>query len=141
MGIRPSPYQAVKGALVVKRLTLGDPGDVKNVFQWDQLDLNLPGNAQYSPGEPWVLKQRLDGLIAVDVHSYVDDERVTAPTKELAWHGSSKLAKLRAYVGLQDAARKRRQPSQEPASWAGVVVHSRPGEPVYKLITQPGALG
>jgi hypothetical protein len=50
MGIRPSPYQAVQGALVVKRLALGDPRDNDNVFQWQWLDLNLPGNETYSPG-------------------------------------------------------------------------------------------
>jgi hypothetical protein len=59
-----------------------------------------------------------------------------APTQELAWEGCSKLAKLRAHLGLQDAARKHQEPSQEPGAWAGVVVHSKPGEPVYKLITQ-----
>ena len=32
MGLRPSPYQAVQGGLVVKRLALGDPVDPTNVF-------------------------------------------------------------------------------------------------------------
>jgi hypothetical protein len=136
MGIRPSPYQAVQGALIVKRLALGAPADTDNVFQWEKLDCNLPGDHGYRTGDPWISKRRRDGQIAADIHSYVDDERVTAPTRELAWAGSSKLAKLRAFLGLQDAARKRREPSQEPGPWAGVVVHSRPGEPVYKLITQ-----
>jgi hypothetical protein len=99
MGVRPSPYhQAVQGALVVKPLALGDPADTTNVFQWDRLDLNLPGSNIYSLGEPWVSKHRSDRLIAVDVHSYMDDERVTAPTQELAWQGSSKLTKLRAHL-------------------------------------------
>jgi hypothetical protein len=79
----------------------------------------------------------LDGQIAADIHSYVDDEHVTAPTRELAWAGSSKLAKLQAYLELQDVARKRHKLSQEPGPWAGVVVHSSwPSELVYKLITQ-----
>jgi hypothetical protein len=90
----------------------------------------------YRTGSPWISKRRSDGRIAVDVHSYVDDERVTGPTSELTWAGSSKLAKLRAHLGLQDAARKRREPSQAPGPWAGVVTHSNSGEPIYKLVTQ-----
>lgn len=136
MGLRPSPYQSVQGALVTKRIALGDPEDEHNVFRWKTLLLNLPGNLDYTPGAPWVSKRRRDGRLAADIHSYVDDERVTGPTQEETWLGSSKLAKLRAYLGLQDAARKRREPSQEPGPWAGVVAHSKPGEPVYKLVTQ-----
>jgi hypothetical protein len=136
MGLKPSPYQAVQGALVAKRIALGDPSSANNVFQWSHLDLNLPGSPSYRTGAPWISKRRADGSIAVDVHSYVDDERVTGPTSELTWAGSSKLAKLRAHLGLQDAARKRREPSREPGPWAGVVAHSKAGEPVYKLVTQ-----
>jgi hypothetical protein len=106
MGLRPSPYQAVQGGLVVKRLALGDPVDPTNVFQWARLELNLPGSPSYSPWLPWISKRRLDGAIAVDAHSYVDDEYTTAPTKELAWEASSELTKIRSYLGLQDAARK-----------------------------------
>lgn len=136
MGLRPSPYQAVQGALVAKRLALGDPKDESNVFQWSYLELNLPGSETYCTGSPWISKRREDRRIAVDVHSYVDDERVTGPTSELAWSGSSKLAKMRSFLGLQDAARKRNEPSQEPGHWAGVVAHSKTGEPIYKLVTQ-----
>jgi hypothetical protein len=135
MGLKPSPYQAVQGALVAKRVALGDPASVTNVFQWDHLELNLPGNPDYQTGIPWISKRRTDGSIAVDVHSYVDDERVTGPTSERTWAGSSKLAKLHVHFGLQDAAQKRREPSWEPGPWAEVVAHSKVGEPVYKLVT------
>jgi hypothetical protein len=33
-------------------------------------------------------------------------------------------------------ARKHCEPSQEPGPWAGVVAHSQPKEPIYKLVTQ-----
>jgi hypothetical protein len=112
MGLRPSPYQAVQGALVAKRLALGNPDDERNLYQWSLVDVNLPGDRDYRPGSPWISKWRSDGRIAVDVHSYVDDERVTGPT-ELTWAGSSKVAKLRAFV-----------------------THSNPGELIYKLVTQ-----
>lgn len=57
MGIRPSPYQAVQGALIFKRLALGIPMDGKNVFQGEKLDLNLPGDSGYRTGAPWISKQ------------------------------------------------------------------------------------
>ena len=44
MGLRPSPYQSVQGCLVAKQLALGDPADGGNVFQWDRVELNLPGH-------------------------------------------------------------------------------------------------
>ena len=37
---------------------------------------------------------------------------------------SSKMAKGLAFLGLQDAARKRRMPSQIPGAWAGATVSS-----------------
>jgi hypothetical protein len=64
------------------------------VFQWDRVELNLPGLECYNNGDPWISKQRADGRIAEDIHSYVNDEREVVPTRELTWQGSSKLAKL-----------------------------------------------
>lgn len=136
MGLKPSPYQSVQRSLVMKRIALGYPKDESNVYRWDTLTLNMPGNQDYSPGAPWVAKRQRDGSITADVHSYVDNKCMTRPSLEETWQASSKLAKLRAHLGLQDVARKRREPSQEPGPWAGVVAHSKPGEPVYKLITQ-----
>mmetsp|Transcript_11543 Transcript_11543/g.17733 ORF Transcript_11543/g.17733 Transcript_11543/m.17733 type:complete len:80 (+) Transcript_11543:2996-3235(+) len=40
-----------------------------------------------------------------------------------------------SYLGLQDAARKRREPSQEPGAWAGSVVSTQGGQ-VCKSVTQ-----
>jgi hypothetical protein len=136
MGLRPSPYQSVQGCLRAKRLMLGDRKESGNVFKWDYVDLNQPGDADYQPGDPWISKRRdEDGLIAADIHSYVDDNRETAPTAEMAWLASSRVAKMCSWLGLQDAARKRRPPSQEPGAWAGSVVHATETE-VTKLVSQ-----
>jgi hypothetical protein len=56
MGLKPSPYQAVQGALVAKRITLGDPAHSTYVFQWSHLELNLPGSMSYRTGHPWLSK-------------------------------------------------------------------------------------
>jgi len=45
------------------------------------------------------------------------------------------MAKTCAWLGLQDAARKRREPSVHPGAWAGSVVHVEV-DAVYKLVTQ-----
>ena len=72
--------------------------------------------------------------MATDIHVYVDDVRITAPTKELAWLASSRVAKQCSWLGLQDAARKRREPSQVPGSWAGAVILTN--GPPRKSVTQ-----
>jgi hypothetical protein len=61
--------------------------------------------------------------------------RLTAPDKELAWAVSSRVAKTCCWLGLQDAARKRREPSQTPGVWAGSVV-SMDGNNVCKEVAQ-----
>jgi hypothetical protein len=126
MGLKPSPYQAVQGALRAKRKTLGNPKDTENVFQWKRVKLNLPGTKNYDPSLPWILKIRADGTIAADIDGYVDDLRLTAPTKELAWQASARIAKICSYLGLQIAPRKKRGPEQLPGAWQGAIVASVP---------------
>ena len=68
--------------------------------------LNLPGTEEYDPSLSWIAKLRQDGLLASDVFTFVDDERVAAPTRELAWEAGHRLAAIQSYLGVQDAARK-----------------------------------
>jgi len=125
MGLRPSPYQAVQGALVAEELILGDHDDPTNIFRWDKVILNLPGAAGYDPSKAWVYKVRLkDGRVAADLVTYVDDQRVSAPTDLEGWRASRRVASINNYLGLQDAARKRRSPSQEPGAWSGSVIRT-----------------
>jgi hypothetical protein len=44
-----------------KEQILGDPKDSLNVFQWEEVRLNLPGMAEYDPSKAWVAKAREDG--------------------------------------------------------------------------------
>ena len=135
MGLKSSPYNSVQGSLRAKRLVLGDPKDPNNPFCWDKVTTNLPGSKSYDPTRPWILKTRKDGLHASDICQYVDDVRIIAATEELAWLCSSRMAKGLAWLGLQDAARKRRSPSKEPGAWAGATVCSNNGV-VTKGVTQ-----
>jgi len=104
------------------------------VFAWSAVELNLPGSSRYDPAWPWMSKRRADGRIASDIHLYVDDNRETAATQELAWRASSRMAK-RVRGWDYRTPRKRREPSVHPGAWAGSVVHVEV-DAVYKLVTQ-----
>jgi hypothetical protein len=53
-------------------------------------------------------EMRAEGDIALEVVQYVDDVRIIAAFRELAWLCSSKMMKGLCFLGMQDAARKRR---------------------------------
>ncbi|KAL7579129.1 hypothetical protein ACA910_019156 [Epithemia clementina (nom. ined.)] len=134
MGLSPSPYQATQTAQRVKWLALGSPLDETNVFHWERVVLHLPGNSDYTPVKPWVYRVCQDGNMAADVHPYVDDMRETAPSELEAWTAASQIAKAASYYGLQDAAPKRRPPSQTPGAWAGALIITGSGG-MYKLVS------
>ena len=135
MGITVSPYQTTQCSQRVKRVIFGCRFDKKNIFRWARVEINLPGSVEYDPSKPWICNVREDGSIAADIHTYVDDLRGTAPTREEAWLASSAMAKGALYFGLQDAARKRRPPSQTPGAWAGAVVETT-GDAVFKTVSE-----
>ena len=81
------------------------------------------------------MQVREDGPPASSLAGYVDDFRVVARDKSAAWECSSSLAKGLCWLGIQDAARKRRRPSMTPGAWAGATVSSQDSE-VSKGVTQ-----
>mmetsp|Transcript_18233 Transcript_18233/g.45137 ORF Transcript_18233/g.45137 Transcript_18233/m.45137 type:complete len:1296 (-) Transcript_18233:2196-6083(-) len=125
MGVKSSPYQAVQGMSVAEEVIRGDPSDTTNVFQWDDVRLNCPGDESYDPSKPWVSKVRLDDRIAADLISYVDDLRPSGPSRREAWKAARRTASVLNHLGIQDAARKRRDSSRTPGAWAGSVVVTR----------------
>ena len=69
--------------VIVKEVILGNRRDLKNVFGWDEVRMNLPGSETYDPTLPWVSNIRLgDGRIAADLFIYVDDVRLTGSSSE-----------------------------------------------------------
>ena len=127
MGLCSSPYNVIQGALVAKRFVLGDPNDSDNAFQWSFVTENLPCLQSYDASQPRLQKWREDGLTASEIAQYVDDLRLVTASKELAWQAGSQVAKGLCWLGLQDAARKRRMGSQRPGAWTGSVVRSDGG--------------
>ena len=135
MGLRSSPYNSVQGATRAKILIKGFPASPTNPFQWDRLELNLPCTEGYDATKPWISKWRRDGLRASELVQYVDDVRTVSATEELAWTCSGHVGKTLSFLGLQDAARKRRMSSKRPGAWAGAIV-AADGSQVTKSVSK-----
>jgi hypothetical protein len=66
---------------------------------------------------------------------YIDDLRTVANSQKEALKSSSKVAKTCSWLGLQDAAQKRREASLEPGAWAETVIWASQVD-VKKMVTQ-----
>jgi hypothetical protein len=88
MGLRTSPYQAVQGMLWAMERVFGVKNKNANVFAWQHMRMNLPGDPEYDPTLPWVFKSKSDGSLAADVHVYVDDIRCNGQTEVECWRAS-----------------------------------------------------
>ena len=103
----------------MEEFVVGDQKDRKNAFRWDKVILNLPGDDSFNPTLPWVIKWDLIAhRIAATIRAYVDDLRLVAATRELAWAANRQVAARIQYLGSQDAPRKRRL---DNSPWAGAV--------------------
>jgi hypothetical protein len=128
-GLRPTLYASVQGLLRAKQMVLGDHKDKANPYHWEWVYQNLPGDESYDPTLPWIAKIRHESRqVAADVPIYVNNCCITAPTQDLAWLAARCMAKVCLWLGLQDAAQKRREPSTTPGAWAGVVIWTLGGK-------------
>ena len=123
MGYCPSPYLTTREMKKVEARTKGNRHYQDNVFRWEKIVLNLPGKTDYNPSKPWVYKVRTDGVIAGNLFSYIDDYQNTGPSKQECWNGGHRTGCSFTFHGIQDVARKRREPSQEPGAWADTIIH------------------
>ena len=123
MGTKPSPYQAIRFMMWAEHMVRGDRRDPNNPFRWSHIRVNLPGSKYYDPSLPWMSKLRPDGTLASEFYTYVDDVRVTGPSEEGIWMAIRKFSSIISYLGIQDAARKRRPPTTRPGAWAGSMIY------------------
>ena len=121
--------------IIAKFIACGDCKDKGNPFHWEEIILNLPGSWNYDPTLPWVFKVRYDGHLGCKIYIYVDDGKVTGWCKVACWEAVSCFSKVLSKLGIQDACRKRTEPSVMPGPWASSVVHTeesisgkRPGQ-------------
>ena len=136
MGFKPSPYLTTREICRIKPFLLGDKSSVNNVFCWDKVVLNLPGSTNYTPARPRVFRVREDGdTMAADLFIYIDDVRNTAPSAMECWAGAHQVCGRLAWLGIQDAARKKNFATQTPRAWAGSIVHTD-GDCVTVLVSE-----
>ena len=134
MGLKVSPNQAIRAILFAEEFFKGIPSESINPFQIGRVRLNLPGSTDYTPSLPWIslldLAEQLATLLAI----YVDDERIHANSEKAALQAAHQVASRESYLGIQDAARKRRPPSQNAGAWAGSILRTN-GAEVGKLVS------
>lgn len=134
MGFKPSPYNSAQTFSWAEEIIRGDPSDNGNPFGWAKLETNLPGDKNYRAGDPWIQRLRSNGDMSGELVAYVDDLRIVGASLDHCWECLKRVSCYTTFLGMQDAVRKRRPPSQSPGPWAGVVAGTD-GRP-YVTITQ-----
>ena len=137
MGMRPSPWVTIRLLMWMMEVVVGDRKAVSNPFRWDSVKLNLPGSSSYDPSLPRVYKwNEISNALACECKFFCDDFRVVGPTPLLTKAATHKLETTMAYLGIQDATRKRRRISQTPGEWTGSIVLSVKDIGVFVTVSQ-----
>ena len=77
MGMKPSPYNAVRFYYWGEEFSRGNLRDLTNPFGYDSILLNLPGMSTYDATKPKLLKMNSsNGRVAGNVVTFVDDVRI-----------------------------------------------------------------
>ena len=122
MGMKPSPYNAVRYFYWAEELARGNPEDSTNPFHYSEVTLNLPGMESYDPTSPHVFKWNSSvERIAGEVVTFIDDMRACGFSKENTWQIIRRLTSVLQHLGIQDAPRKRRPSCQSPGGWIGCI--------------------
>jgi len=125
MGLKPSPYGCGRMEGLAEEVIRGDHTNPGNLFHFDAIRLNLPGDPSYVPTLPCVSKVvTATGRIAGDVGTYVDDLRPVGSTRAHCWAVAHRISTILCYLGIQDALRKRTALSLRAGAWAGTLVHT-----------------
>lgn len=120
MGLRCSPYNAVRHFAWAEEFIRGHPSEPGNPFGYDQVRLNLAGTPEYDPSKPIVQRSNsATGTLAANFVVYIDDIRICGASLRECVRAARRIASRCNYLGIQDAARKRRFPSQTPGVWSG----------------------
>ena len=109
MGNKVSPFDAIKLYYLSDEFERGNHLDKDNPMRWYIIILNLLGSKKYNQTHPRVMKlDLLNGRLARDCKTYLDDARFTGEDLEHAWTCARWMMIKSQYRGLQDAAQKRR---------------------------------
>ena len=137
MGLVSSPFATTRIFAWAMEIIKGDRFDPANPFAWDKVILNLPGSESYDTSMPRVYKfNSLLGVISSDCKTFMDDSRGIGATRELCHEATHRVETLMSYLGLQDAARKRRPNSQTPGEWTGSITLALEGVGLFVTVSQ-----
>ncbi len=128
MGITNSPYNSTQSMHRAEETIYGEREILDNPFSFEKVELNLPGDPTYNPGLPWVCKKDKKGNIASDIFSYIDDQRITGANRLTCWGAMQRNAQMLSFLGLQSAARKRRDIGTDIGAWAGSIISTSNGK-------------
>jgi len=119
MGFAPSPEWSCRYYYFAEEFIRGCEKALNNPLRWDKIVLNLIGSKRFNPALPQVFKwNEVARKIAGDLKAYVDDLRAIGWSYEHAWQIARLVASKLQYLGIQDAARKRRI---DNGPWAGSI--------------------
>ena len=132
-GFRQSPEVSFIFHHLAEEIIRGDRRDRHNSLRFDRVVINAIGNKDYNPSLPNVfkfddIKKRIAGNLVV----YVDDLRTLGYSLEEAWRIARQVMSRLQYLGIQDAARKRRIGD---GPWAGGVYSTDQGK-IRKTVTK-----
>jgi hypothetical protein len=132
-----SPYNSVRYLYLAEEFCQGDRKALKNPMRWDFVRLNLPGSKSFDSRLPRVFKWCAKACrIAGDICQCIDDERGSGHSLENAWQVHRQYISKQQYLGIQDAPRKTRPPSQDRCgAWAGTVIKITPDK-ITRSVTQ-----
>jgi len=120
MGFTPSPYHSVRFYYLAEEFVVGDLQEVDSPLRWDRVILNCPGDPNWDPQRPEVMKwDDVRKCIVGAIVTFVDDGRGSARTLELTWRVFHRCAGRLQHLGIQVALWKVRPPLQKPGAWAG----------------------
>ena len=109
MGFKSSPEWSCRFYYLAEEFVRGDETAANNPLRWDDIILNLIGSESFNPAYPNVFKwNKLKQRISGDLKAYVDDLRAIGWSLEHAWIIARWIASRLQYLGIQDAARKKK---------------------------------
>ena len=76
---------------------------------------------------PWVYKVGVNDKVASDLYFFVYDRRPTAGSAKSCRRATQRVCQLLCFLELQDACKKRSDPSQQPGKWVGTSVDLNEG--------------
>lgn len=141
MGMKSSPYNAVRQYYLGEEFARGDPVAKDNPMGYTRIRFNLPGMESYDPSLPKVMKWSEAagngrGEVAGDVITFVDDVRIVGYSKENCHQVHRQFTSRMQFLGFQDAPRKFRPPSQMGCgAWTGTIFRVSP-DSITKTVSQ-----